>query len=158
MSRDILIGPACDPDDMDLVRELFVEYQQWLGIDLCFQGFEKELATLPGRYAVPRGCILLAKDGADIAGGIALRPLENGICEMKRLFVREKWRGQGLGRRLTEDILSKAGELGYAAMRLDTEKRLKEAIALYRKLGFVEIDAYCDNPLEDVLYLEKKLT
>ena len=103
--------------------------------------------------------MLLAWDGYKVAGGVGLRPLgKNGVCEMKRLFVREPWRGQGLGRHLTEQILDAATQAGYLRIRLDTEKRLETAINLYRKFGFSEIDRYYDNPLRDILYMEKELT
>lgn len=157
MVGKITIGPAQVPGDIESVRDLFVEYQQWLGVDLCFQGFDEELATLPGKYGAPQGRILLAKEEDNVAGGVALRPLGNDVCEMKRLYVREPWRGQGLGRRLAEEIVSAGRKIGYAAMQLDTEKRLREAITLYLDMGFVEIGAYYENPLADILYLEKKL-
>ncbi len=113
---------------------------------------------MPGKYAVPKGRILLGWEAEKLAGGVALRPLESGICEMKRLFVRPDWRGRGLGRRLAEDIVTAAKEIGYRAMRLDTEKRLTTAISLYRQMGFAEIGRYYDNPLADILYLELDLT
>ena len=155
----LIIKVARVPQDMEAVRELFIEYQQWLNIDFGFQGFEEELATLPGKYAEPSGRILMAWDGNKVAGGVALRPLdEDGICELKRLFVREGWRGQGLGRWLTSQILDVAKQIGYARIRLDTEKRLEPAIKMYQKFGFSEVGRYYDNPLEDILYMEKKLT
>ena len=153
------IKVAREPQDMKAVRELFIEYQKWLQVDLWFQGFEEELASLPGKYKEPDGCVLLAWDGDKVAGGAGLRPLgEDGVCEMKRLFVREPWRGQGLGQRLTEQILDAATHAGYLRIRLDTEKRLEPAINLYHKFGFSEIDRYYDNPLKDILYMEKELT
>ena len=113
---------------------------------------------MPGKYSEPDGRLLLAWDGDMVAGGAALRPLaEHGICELKRLFVRGRWRGLGVGRHLTEQILDAATQAGYIRMRLDTEKRLETAINLYRKFGFSEIDRYYDNPLEDILYMEKEL-
>jgi len=114
---------------------------------------------LPGKYAEPDGRILLAFINNDLIGGVAMRPLEEeGVCEMKRLFVREKWRGQGVGRSLTWQILNMAKGVGYKKMRLDTEKSLDIAIKLYQTFGFSEIDQYYDNPLEDILYMEKELT
>ena len=108
----LIIKVARVPQDMEAVRELFIEYQQWLNIDFGFQGFEEELATLPGKYEEPNGRILMAWNGKEVAGGVALRPLdEDGICELKRLFVRERWRGQGLGRWLTSQILDVAKQL-----------------------------------------------
>ena len=113
---------------------------------------------MPGKYAEPDGKLLIAWDSNKIAGGVALRPLdEDGICEMKRLFVREPWRGQSVGFRLTDQIIEVARGLGYIKMRLDTEKRLEAAIDLYRKFGFFQIDQYYNNPLEDILYMEKEL-
>lgn len=118
---------------------------------------------MPGKYAEPQGQILLAWSNGDgeekLTGGVAMRPLdEEGICEMKRLYLRDEFRGSGAGRRLTEDILAAAQKAGYEKMRLDTEQRLKTAIAMYRKFGFVEIGQYYDNPLAQMLYMEKQLT
>ena len=106
MSRPIVIDQAGGPRDMEQIRALFVDYQQWLGVDLCFQGFEEEISTLPGAYGPPGGRLLLARDGDAIAGGVGLRPLGSGTCEMKRLFVRPPWRGRGLGRKLAQAIIA----------------------------------------------------
>jgi ribosomal protein S18 acetylase RimI-like enzyme len=127
-------------------RALFREYERSLGIDLCFQGFEQELAGLPGAYAPPRGRLLLATDGDALAGCVALRPLDDSACEMKRLYVRPAFRGRRAGRRLAERVVAEARSIGYACMRLDTLPSMKEAIALYRALGFVEIAPYTTNP------------
>jgi len=152
------------PSLMPHVRRLFVEYAGWLGFDLCFQGFDKELAELPGRYAPPGGCILLATtpdhkgrevlEDHHLAGCAAVRPIADGLCEMKRLFVREAHRGRGLGRRLATEIVKVARSSGYRAMRLDTLNTMTAAIALYRSLGFVEIEAYYENPIEMAVYME----
>jgi GNAT superfamily N-acetyltransferase len=150
--------------EMDEVRALFLEYQRWLGVSLCFQGFDEELKTLPGKYARPHGCLLLARAAPQpppgpeaIAGVVGMRPLADGACEMKRLFVRAPWRGQGLGRRLAEAAIGEARAAGYRRMRLDTLPSMGEARQLYRSLGFFEIDAYYRNPLAGVLYLELPL-
>ena len=149
-------------DQMPHVRRLFTEYAEWIGIDLCFQGFDRELAELPGRYAPPRGRTLLALHGEPetelsdeaLAGCVALRPLDEHICEMKRLFVRPAFRGQGLGRRLALAVLDEARSIGYRTMRLDTLNTMTEAIALYKSIGFVEIESYYDNPIPCAVYME----
>jgi putative acetyltransferase len=153
----IEIHTAQTPDDLGSIRVLFREYQQGLGVDLCFQDFETELAGLPGKYAGPTGVLLIAKDRDDACGCVAVRPMEGTICEMKRLFVRPDWRGRGLGRRLAEAILDRARSLSYTAMRLDTLDRLTEAMCLYESMGFRRIPAYYDNPLEGVAYWELDL-
>lgn len=151
----VKIITAESAQDMDQVRALFQEYADMLGVELCFQGFTQELATLPGKYAPPQGCLLLAKDGDQAVGCVALRPMaEAGCCEMKRLYVQPTHRGTGLGRRLAVLILKEAHARGYAKMRLDTLDILQAAIQLYRELGFVEITAYYHNPLPNVVYME----
>lgn len=145
------------PEHIAAVRTLFREYEGFLNVDLCFQGFEDELAGLPGKYAPPEGALLLALEGADVCGCVALRKLEPGVCEMKRLFVRPKYRGLGLGQALAEAIIAQAKAKGYAAMRLDTLARLAEAIRLYEQLGFREITPYYHNPLPGVSYWELDL-
>ena len=149
-----------DPDsDLTTVRVLFREYAQSLGFALDFQGFESELATLPGEYAEPRGTILLALSPAGEPWGVvALRPLEDdGACEMKRMYVRPEARGRGLGRVLGEAIVVEARSRGYRAMRLDTIDTMTSAIALYRSLGFREIAAYRFNPMPGALFFEASL-
>lgn len=146
---------ATTPVHFDIARELFREYQASLGIDLHFQHFEQELAGLPGKYAPPKGALLLAYSDESPAGVIAMRPLDGGICEMKRLYVRPGTRGQHLGRRLIEHILDEARAAGYRKMRLDTLRGLMDrAIALYREFGFYEIPAYYESPLDNELFLE----
>ncbi len=154
---DILFEYARGEQDMGHLRELFTEYQEWLSVDLCFQGFEKELVNLPGKYAESRGCLLLAREAEAIVGCVGLWPLDDAICEMKRLFVRPSWRGRGVGRRLAVAIIDEARKRQYASMRLDTMPRLEAALALYRALGFADIEPYYDNPLDGVIYLELAL-
>ena len=143
--------------DLDIAhaRELFLEYQQWLGLSLCFQNFDQELAELPGAYVPPDGRLLLAGEGEQIRGCIALRKINDGVCEMKRLFVRPQFQGTGLGRTMAQTIIESAREIGYRSMRLDTlPGRMDRAIGMYRKLGFREIDPYYDNPVEGALFME----
>lgn len=147
------IRPAL-PEEMDLVRGLFREYQAAIGVDLCFQSFEAELAGLPGRYAPPGGTILLAGDGDGVA---ALRALDASTAEMKRLFVRPAAQGSGLGLALAEGIIDVARRRGYSRLRLDTLPMMGRAIAMYRALGFVEIAAYTGNPVPGAMYFELRL-
>lgn len=153
------IVQAETPEQIENVREIFREYEKWLGFDLCFQGFEKELAELPGKYAPPDGVLWLAVDEDErIAGCIALRKLEDGVCEMKRLFVRDDFRGRGVGKLLVQSLFDQARRIGYAKMRLDTHpEKMGKAVEMYRANGFVEIAPYYDNPHEGVLYMELSL-
>jgi ribosomal protein S18 acetylase RimI-like enzyme len=149
---------AQSPEDIAHARELFKEYEAWLEVDLCFQSFEKELAELPGKYAPPDGRLLLAIDNGKVAGCAALRKIGDGICEIKRLFLRPGFRGQGLGRRLAQAIIQEAKQIGYERMRLDTlPPKMNDAIALYRSLGFKEIDSYYDNPVPGAKFMELDL-
>lgn len=136
-------------------RVLFREYEAWLDLDLCFQGFEGELRDLPGKYAKPEGRLLLAYSDERLAGCIALRKLEDGICEMKRLFVRDDFRGQKIGVQLIERLITDAREIGYERMRLDTyPPKMAKAVSLYDSHGFRPIAPYYENPHDGVLFME----
>jgi putative acetyltransferase len=154
---NIAIAPVQGEEDITHIRALFSEYHEWLGVDLCFQGFQQELKDLPGKYSEPRGTLTLAREGDAIAGCVGLWPLEERVCEMKRLYVRPAWRGRGLGRKLALVIIDEAKKRGYQCMRLDTLPQLKEALGLYRSLGFVDTKPYYNNPLDGVSYLELAL-
>ncbi len=143
--------------DIAQARELFVEYQASLGVDLCFQGFEAELASLPGNYARPTGRLLLASDGASVLGVVGLRSVGGADCEMKRLYVRPSGRGLGLGRLLTNSLIKEARLAGYERVLLDTLPTMAEAWALYHSMGFVEIPAYCHNPVPGTHYMALEL-
>lgn len=157
MSGKLLLVAADGAEYLNDVRALFREYADSLGFDLAFQDFEAELRSLPGDYAPPAGRMLLATDGAAVAGCVGLRPLAEGVCEMKRLYVRPAFRGCGAGRDLAEAIVREARSIGYRHMRLDTVPWMKAAIALYKALGFVEIEAYRHNPIEGAKFLELAL-
>ena len=148
---------ATSVDQIATARMLFKEYEASLGIELTFQGFAREVAELPGAYAPPAGRLLLATGGAEPAGCVALRPLEGGICEMKRLYVRPTARGARLGRRLAETVIREARAIGYARMRLDTLPSMKEAFALYQTLGFREIAPYYETPIAGTRFMELDL-
>ena len=139
-------------------RELFLEYEKSLGIKLCFQNFERELAELPGDYVPPGGRLLLAEYAGQLAGCVAMHQWEPGVCEMKRLYLRPAFRGKGLGRVIAETIIAEAHNIGYQRMLLDTiEPIMKDAVEMYRKLGFREIPPYRSNPSSGVLYMELRL-
>mgnify|MGYP000451122599 CR=1 FL=1 len=152
------ISSARFPDDRDAVLALFAEYVAGLGVDLAFQGVDEEFATLPGKYAPPRGQILIARDGDGRAFGcVAVRPLASGTCEMKRLYVRPEARGRDLGRQLADAIIAFARDAGYRRMVLDTLETMAPAQRLYAALGFVQTAPYYDNPLPGVRYLGRDL-
>ena len=144
-------------EELEEVREIFIEYADFLKVDLCFQDFEKELQTLHEVYALPKGCIILAKEDNQVLGCIALKPIGEGICEMKRLYVRPLARGKSLGKQLVEELIDFAKKAGYKTMKLDTITSLKEAIKLYQSKGFIKTEPYVYNPLSDVLYFELTL-
>ena len=149
---------AESPQHISQARELFLEYAQSLGFSLCFQNFDQELAGLPGDYTLPDGRLLLAEYDGELAACVALHKLESGICEMKRLYLRPSFRGKGLGRVLAERIIAEARQIGYKRMRLDTvEPVMKDAVAMYRKIGFKEIVPYRANPIAGAMYMELEL-
>ena len=152
------IFQANTQEEIDHARTLFEEYAASLGFSLCFQNFDRELANLPGDYAAPDGRLLLATENDQLAGCIAMRKLGPGVCEMKRLFLRPAYRGNGRGRVLVESLIDEARKLGYTTMRLDTVPgRMDKAIALYQSLGFVEIAPYCENPVEGAKFMQLEL-
>ena len=158
MNARVTLWQAESEADIEDVTEIFREYESSLGLDLCFQGFEDELKNLPGKYAAPKGRLYLAQVSNMVAGCIALRPLEPDVCEMKRLFVREEFRGLQIGRILIERLIDDAREIGYTAMRLDTfPPKMGKAVQLYESYGFREIPPYYDNPNEGVLFMELRL-
>src|SRR5215472_15311839 len=155
----LVITPAESPADIEKVRELFLEYARSLGFSLCFQGFDQELAELPGDYAPPSGRLLLAEYEGQLAGCVALHKVDREICEMKRLYLRPQFRGKGLGRTLTERVIRDARDIGYESLRLDTvEPVMKDAVGMYRRMGFREIDPYRPNPMAGTLYMELDLS
>jgi putative acetyltransferase len=152
------IRQATTTDDIGLARALFVEYAQWLEVDLCFQGFAEELKALPGAYAQPRGRLLLAGTTHDAFACIALRPLDSeGQAEVKRMYVQPARRGERWGWRLAENLIAEARAIGYRKLKLDTLEWMMAARALYAGLGFRECGAYYDNPLAGVVYMNLEL-
>lgn len=156
--EDFVLLQAITPAQIAQVRELFLEYAHSLGFSLCFQNFDQELAGLPGDYAPPGGRLLLAQFHGELAGCVALHKFDGEICEMKRLYLRPKFRGKKLGRVLAEAVIAEARQIGYRRMRLDTVGPvMQDAVAMYRKLGFREIAPYRANPMAGTLYLELTL-
>ncbi len=155
---EVRVAEAATQQDVAEVRALFGEYAASLNFSLCFQSFDDELSGLPGAYAPPHGRLLLAQSGATSAGCVALKPLEAGVCEMKRLYVRPAFRGRRLGERLVHRLIDDSRSIGYHTMRLDTVVgQMDRAIALYRAMGFREIPPYYGNPIENALYFELTL-
>lgn len=153
-----MIISAETPAQIEEIRRLFREYESWLGLDLCFQNFERELADLPGKYTPPTGRLFLIRVENKTAGCAALRKIDDEVCEMKRLFVREAFRGLGLGKILIERLIKGAKEIGYKKMRLDTlPEKMPKAVALYESYNFQPIAAYYDNPYRETLFMEKNL-
>lgn len=153
----ISIEPATSTECVDQTRQLFVEYQAALGVDLGFQDFDGELAGLPGQYVAPRGRLLLARASGAVAGCVALRPLTDVDCEMKRLFVRPEFRAAGTGRTLAERVITEARSIGYKRMCLDTLPSMGRAQQLYEALGFRDIEPYRYNPVAGTRYLGLEL-
>ena len=158
---DIRLQAPDSPALLDATRELFTEYAQALGIDLCFQNFDAELTGLPGDYAAPQGCLLLAFVDGELAGCGGFRPLADvdyaNACEMKRLYVRRAFRRFGLGRLLTQALIDGALQAGYSVMLLDTLDDMEAARGLYESLGFVEVPPYYFNPIPGAHYLKVEL-
>ncbi len=144
--------------EVQIAKMLFEEYAEWLGMDLEFQNFQEELDNMPGKYARPSGGLIIAKYDGDIAGCAAVRKLQDDICEMKRLFVRDQFRGKGIGKALAVRIIEDARKIGYKKMLLDTDgQKMFKAMAMYKSMGFMEIPAYYHNPYDGVVYLELEL-
>lgn len=156
---EIINVTATDKEAIEQVKGLFREYASWLSVDLSFQQFEEELATLPGPYVTPHGALFLAKVDGQPAGCVAVRSFDdtNYTCEMKRLFVRDAFKGHGVGKALAAQAISAGKELGYKRMLLDTLAHMKPAIDLYTALGFQPIAAYYDNPISNAVYLSMVL-
>ena len=152
-----VIREAVTPDDFALAGALFREYAGSLGFELDFQDFEEELANLPGSYASPSGCVLLAEVSGECAGCVALRPFSDGVCEMKRLYVRVAFRRRGIGGVLARSAIARAERIGYTHMRLDTISTMSSANSLYHSLGFAEIPQYRPNPIPGARYFELDL-
>jgi putative acetyltransferase len=158
VGKGLLLAQAESRVQIAQARELFLEYAQSLGFSLCFQNFDQELAGLPGDYAPPHGRLLLAEYESQLAACVAMHKWEKDICEMKRLYLRPQFRGKGLGRILADRIISEARQIGFQRMRLDTvEPVMKDAVAMYRTIGFREIAPYCANPIPGALYMELRL-
>ena len=154
----IVIRQAVGEKDIGEIRQMFREYEKWLGVDLCFQSFERELAELPGKYVAPSGRLLLAEINEKPAGCIALRKIDEEICEMKRLFVKDEFRGQKFGKILIERLFKEARSENYRKMRLDTlPSKMPQAVGLYRKFGFAEIAPYYASPIAETLFMEANL-
>ncbi len=151
------ISAVLSGDALLQARTLFEEYAASLGIDLCFQDFAQELATLPGAYSPPGGGLLLARWDREPAGCVASRPLPHAICEMKRLYVRPAYRGSGVGRALAERIIGEASAAGYTSMRLDSLSSMEPALQLYRRMGFRDVPPYRQNPVPGAVFMELPL-
>jgi putative acetyltransferase len=157
MPLEPFIRGASSSADLAAIRALFEEYVAWLGVDLAYQGFDDELANLPGCYAPPGGRLLLALDGDVPIGCVGMRPFGDGMCEMKRLYVRSQYQGHGIGRALADRVITEARHAGYTTMVLDTLPHMTGAIRLYESLGFKRRPAYYDTPLAETVFFERVL-
>lgn len=157
MTDDIIIITASTKAEVAAIRALLIEYQRHIALDLDFQDFGAEIANLAVAYAPPQGRLYLAKAGGEYVGCVAFRPMEEGVCELKRLYVKPAYLNRGIGSALFQQAMKDAKEQGYHTMRLDTLKRFETAGELYRRFGFYEIAPFNRNPYPDVYYLEKKL-
>lgn len=157
MKSSVRIVNADSPNLLDKAKELFLEYARSLNFSLHFQHFDKELAELPGEYSPPTGRLLVALEGDEAIGCVGLRRINNETCEMKRLYIRPAHRRKGIGRQLAVEVTREAEEAGYTRMRLDTLTSMKEAVSLYRSLGFKDIEQYRPNPIPGALFLELTL-
>lgn len=159
MTQNVILKfvEANDLENLENIKILFTEYSNSLNIDLCFQDFNNELKTLPGKYKKPSGSLILAFVDENLAGCVALKKLEDDVCELKRLYVRDKFRGLKIGKILLEEIVKEAKNIGYTYMRLDTLPSMKSAQGLYEKIGFYDINPYTYNPIEGARYMELKL-
>ena len=151
------LDQAETPEEIEEVRRLLREYEASLGVSLCFQGFERELAELPGEYAPPGGRLWMALRADQAVGCVALRRIDDETCEMKRLYLRAGFRGRGAGRLLAVAIIGEARKIGYQKMRLDTLAEMREARTLYESLGFKRIEPYYHNPMQGAIFMELRL-
>ncbi|KXK49589.1 MAG: GCN5-related N-acetyltransferase [Chlorobi bacterium OLB5] len=159
MFENAEIIPVNSPELTEAAKMLFRDYEKWLNVSLCFQGFEEEVNTLPGKYAPPEGRLYIVRQNEKYTGTIALRKIDEGICEMKRLYLIPECRGKGIGHKLVSLIIDDARKIGYKKMRLDTIKeKMPKAVEIYKKYGFKEIEPYYHNPNPHTLFMELDLT
>ncbi len=154
MKKELEITVCKTTTDFDIAKKLTKDYMQWLGFDLCFQNIEQEFDTFDKMYNQPDGCFIYANYKGNIAGGVGIRKLADGVCEMKRLYVYADYRGLNIGLKLCEEIITVAQKMGYQKMKLDTIAKLDKAIKIYQFLGFYEIDKYRENPDETARFME----
>lgn len=154
MKKELEITVCKTTKDFDIAKKLTKDYMQWLDFDLCFQNIEQEFDTFDKMYNQPEGCFIYANYQGNVAGGVGIRKLADGVCEMKRLYVYADYRGLNIGLKLCEEIITIAKKMGYQKMKLDTIAKLDKAIKLYQFLGFYEIDKYRENPDETARFME----